>query len=149
MLQALYFCEPFRQEVLGYQKRKLSEPLLPGKAEQAALMLQALAEVFQDIQAHREQNGVYEPRRFLNILQKQNGKTPLALLRGSSPPDLSQPSCSELFRGNQHQDAHEFLNFLLNEVAEGLEREQTLLNGRLSLLPDLATKSLGRGPTCC
>ena len=30
----------------------------------------------------------------------------------------------ELFRGNMHQDAHEFLNFLLNEIAEGLQRER-------------------------
>merc|ERR1712137_1426602 len=66
------------------------------------LMLRALGEVFSDIQEHKQQNGVYQPRRFIAILQKQN----------------------ELFRGNMHQDAHEFLNFLLNEIAEGLQRER-------------------------
>jgi ubiquitin carboxyl-terminal hydrolase 12/46 len=30
---------------------------------------------------------------------------------------------AELFRGGMHQDAHEFLNFLLNEIADILRAE--------------------------
>lgn len=41
------------------------------------------------------------------------------------------PTCAvdltELFRGYSQQDAHEFLNYLLNEVAETLIKEQKLL----------------------
>ena len=39
-------------------------------------MLHALGEVFSDIQEHKQQNGVYQPRRFIAILQKQNGESP-------------------------------------------------------------------------
>ena len=30
----------------------------------------------------------------------------------------------ELFRGLQHQDAHEFLNYLLNDIAETIESKR-------------------------
>lgn len=31
--------------------------------------------------------------------------------------------CKELFRGLMHQDAHEFLNYLLNEIAESIQKQ--------------------------
>ena len=46
----------------------------------------------------------HAPRRFIGKLRSEN----------------------ELFNNHQHQDAHEFLNYLLNEAAELLEKLQAL-----------------------
>jgi ubiquitin carboxyl-terminal hydrolase 12/46 len=52
--------------------------------------------------------GVLAPRSFIQRLKKQN----------------------ELFRSFAHQDAHEFLNYLINELAEILEKEIKAANAR-------------------
>ena len=44
-------------------------------------------------------------------------------------PHQTQVIITDLFRGSQHQDAHEFLNFLLNDVAEKLVAEEKRLTG--------------------
>jgi len=37
---------------------------------------------------------------------------------------------NELFRSTMHQDAHEFLNYLLNQIVEEIENEKkNILNG--------------------
>ncbi|KOM30719.1 hypothetical protein LR48_Vigan01g027300 [Vigna angularis] len=53
------------------------------------------------ISSQKKKTGVVAPKRFVQRLKKQN----------------------ELFRSYMHQDAHEFLNFLLNELVDILEKE--------------------------
>jgi ubiquitin C-terminal hydrolase len=42
---------------------------------------------------------------------------------------------NELFRSTQHQDAHEFLNYLLNKIVEDIEDEEKLLAKQPLTLP--------------
>ncbi|CAL5438658.1 unnamed protein product [Camellia sinensis] len=153
VLQALYFCVPFREQLLEYYANNKN----PGDAEEN--LLTCLADLFsqseqpgfgidfiqckllwpnsrvnlgvesfngiwhgmashimQDaelnflkdkmiifswISSQKKKTGVIAPKRFVQRLKKQN----------------------ELFRGYMHQDAHEFLNFLLNELVDILEKE--------------------------
>jgi ubiquitin C-terminal hydrolase len=99
VLQALYFCRPFRARVLARAAAPL--PPLPsrgGSNPAREPLLDALAELFASIAAQRRRSGCVAPRRFVTRVRAQN----------------------ELFAGLQHQDAHEFLSYLLNDVAETL-----------------------------
>ncbi|KAK7542742.1 uncharacterized protein J3D65DRAFT_548224 [Phyllosticta citribraziliensis] len=59
-----------------------------------------LKDIFEAIISHRSRVGVVSPHKFLEILRRDN----------------------EMFRTAMHQDAHEFLNLLLNEVVENVEQ---------------------------
>ncbi|KAF2662943.1 cysteine proteinase [Lophiostoma macrostomum CBS 122681] len=59
----------------------------------------SLKDIFEAVIAHRSRIGVVSPNKFLEILRRDN----------------------EVFRTPMHQDAHEFLNLLLNEVVENVE----------------------------
>ncbi|KAF2707506.1 cysteine proteinase [Pleomassaria siparia CBS 279.74] len=59
----------------------------------------SLKDIFEAIIANSSRIGVVSPTRFLEILRREN----------------------EMFRTPMHQDAHEFLNLLLNEVVENVE----------------------------
>lgn len=71
-------------------------------------LLHCLCELFLSIYSQKRRCGILGPRRFVLKLREEN----------------------ELFRSNMHQDAHEFLNYLLNQATEILdgtkqrEREQ-------------------------
>ncbi|KAI8341107.1 hypothetical protein BC941DRAFT_415866 [Chlamydoabsidia padenii] len=73
----------------------------------------ALKDLFWEISTHRKKTGVVAPVNFINKVKKEN----------------------ELFRSSMHQDAHEFLNYLLNTIAEDVEKyqkkelDQSLENG--------------------
>ncbi|KAJ4296272.1 hypothetical protein N0V90_006317 [Kalmusia sp. IMI 367209] len=62
-------------------------------------LFSALKDIFEAVIAHRSRIGVVSPHKFLEILRREN----------------------EMFRTPMHQDAHEFLNLLLNEVVENVE----------------------------
>jgi ubiquitin carboxyl-terminal hydrolase 9/13 len=62
-------------------------------------LFSALKDIFEAVIAHRSHMGVVSPHKFLEILRREN----------------------EMFRTPMHQDAHEFLNLLLNEVVENVE----------------------------
>ncbi|CAI7806529.1 unnamed protein product [Closterium sp. NIES-53] len=95
VLQALYFCVPFREHLLDYYaKHKPAN-------ESEETLLTCLAELFNQINSQKRKTGVIAPRRFVQRVKKQK----------------------ELFRSYMHQDAHEFLNFLLNELVDILEKE--------------------------
>ena len=53
----------------------------------------SLKDIFEAVIANRSRMGVVSPHKFLEILRRDN----------------------EMFRTPMHQDAHEFLNLLLNE----------------------------------
>jgi len=59
----------------------------------------SLKDVFEALYVHQSRIGVVSPTRFLEVLRREN----------------------EMFRSAMHQDAHEFLNILLNEVVANVE----------------------------
>ncbi|WRX08409.1 Peptidase C19 [Theobroma cacao] len=94
-LGALYFCVPFREQLLEYYSSNKNV------ADAEENLLTCLADLFTQISSQKKKTGVIAPKRFVQRLKKQN----------------------ELFRSYMHQDAHEFLNFLLNELVDILEKE--------------------------
>ena len=73
----------------------------------------SLKDIFEALLAHKSSVGVVSPTRFLEVLRREN----------------------EMFRSAMHQDAHEFLNLLLNEVVTNVEvhskklEEEKSMNG--------------------
>lgn len=59
----------------------------------------SMKDIFEAILAHQSRIGVLSPHKFLEVLRREN----------------------EMFRTSMHQDAHEFLNLLLNEVITSVE----------------------------
>ncbi|KAH9316845.1 hypothetical protein KI387_018614, partial [Taxus chinensis] len=119
VLQALYFCVPFRDQLLEYYSH--NKPT--GEAEEN--LLTCLADLFMQINSQKKKTGVIAPKRFVQRVKKEN----------------------ELFRSYMHQDAHEFLNFLLNDLAETLEKETSAtkkLSGNL-LQPEKKTNGSVNG----
>lgn len=70
----------------------------------------ALKDIFDGIIGNQSRIGVVSPHKFLEILRREN----------------------EMFRSAMHQDAHEFLNLLLNQVVDNVEsfaKQHPALNG--------------------
>lgn len=62
-------------------------------------LFSSLKDIFEALAAHKSRTGVVSPTKFNEVLKREN----------------------EMFRSAMHQDAHEFLNLLLNEVVENVE----------------------------
>ncbi|KAK1796628.1 hypothetical protein P4O66_008928, partial [Electrophorus voltai] len=127
VLQALYFCRPFRESVLAYKSQQKKKESL----------LVCLADLFHSIATQKKKVGVIPPKRFISRLRKENGEqaapahaTPLARMKSgpehaNSSEFTSDPSITiDLFDNYMQQDAHEFLNYLLNTVADILQEEK-------------------------
>lgn len=71
----------------------------------------ALKDLFESMIEHESKTGVVSPKFLVETLKKEN----------------------ELFRSTMHQDAHEFLNFLLNEVIDTIN---SIHNSRKNALHD-------------
>ena len=99
VLQALYFCLPFREAVLAWSRSNSDSKRI--RADEDS-MLSALAESFSAISTSKKKFGTHAPKRLIQVLKKNN----------------------ESFRGSQHQDAHEFMNLLLNQIGEELDKER-------------------------
>ncbi|KVH93431.1 Peptidase C19, ubiquitin carboxyl-terminal hydrolase 2 [Cynara cardunculus var. scolymus] len=69
--------------------------------------LENFVSLLMQISTQKKKTGVIAPKRFVQRVKKEN----------------------ELFRGYMHQDAHEFLNFLLNELVDILEKESHATKG--------------------
>ena len=65
VLQALYFCLPFRERVLEHK-------CAPG--EQPETLLASLADLFDQIACSRRKFGVLQPRKFISKVRKENGR---------------------------------------------------------------------------
>ncbi|KAG9675469.1 cysteine proteinase, partial [Aureobasidium melanogenum] len=83
----------------------------------------SLKDIFESIIGHQSRTGIISPLKFLEILRKEN----------------------EMFRSAMHQDAHEFLNLLLNQVVDNVEMYSKMLpaingtlNGNGSAEPSMA-----------
>eukprot|EP01118_Nematostelium_gracile_P017797 TRINITY_DN7716_c0_g1_i1.p1 TRINITY_DN7716_c0_g1~~TRINITY_DN7716_c0_g1_i1.p1 ORF type:complete len:385 (+),score=91.04 TRINITY_DN7716_c0_g1_i1:19-1173(+) len=94
VLQALYFCAPFSDKLIEYYSE------LKDKTDEEDTLLSSLCDLFDTIAGQKKRTGVVGPKKFIAKLRKEN----------------------EMFRGYMQQDAHEFLNYLLNEIAELLEK---------------------------
>ncbi|WEW57674.1 ubiquitin carboxyl-terminal hydrolase [Emydomyces testavorans] len=66
----------------------------------------SLKDIFEAIAASPERMGVIRPYHFLEVLRREH----------------------EMFRTTMHQDAHEFLNLLLNEVVSNVEADANLIS---------------------
>lgn len=93
VIQALYFLVPFREQLLEYYANN--------KRDTEENLLTCLADLFTQISSQKKKTGVVAPKKFVQRVKKEN----------------------EVFRTFMHQDAHEFLNFLLNELVDILEKE--------------------------
>ncbi|RMD42129.1 hypothetical protein DV735_g2974, partial [Chaetothyriales sp. CBS 134920] len=77
-------------------------------------LFSSLKDLFEAVVVSNKRSGVISPSKFLEVLRKEN----------------------EMFRSAMHQDAHEFLNLLLNAVVETIEahdrreREKLLLEAK-------------------
>ncbi|GBL74300.1 Ubiquitin carboxyl-terminal hydrolase 12 [Araneus ventricosus] len=100
VLQALYFCKPFREKVLDYKaKNKRTKETL----------LTCLADLFYNIATQKKKTGTIAPKKFIARLRKEN----------------------EVFDNYMQQDAHEFLNYLLNTIADILQAEKQQGNAKV------------------
>jgi ubiquitin carboxyl-terminal hydrolase 9/13 len=80
----------------------------PTISAQPPSLFSALRSLFIHISQHSLDKGTVAPQAFIAKLRKEN----------------------ELFRSTMHQDAHEFLNYLVNSVVEDIEEEERLLRKR-------------------
>ena len=117
---------PENKDSSEYKKKKALEkgPLLeldqgnyPAYGMEESLFT-ALKDLFESIIAHSSKTGIVKPSRFLEILRSGN----------------------DMFNGQQHQDAHEFLNYVLNEVIENVEAHQKRLMRNGHAIPPKPTE---------
>lgn len=105
--------KPEDKESPEYKKKQamLTGPVLPMTYDNAASyymtesLFTCLKDIFEAIIANESRTGVVSPAKFLEVLRKDN----------------------EMFRTSMHQDAHEFLNLLLNEVVANVEENSKKL----------------------
>jgi len=102
VLQALFFCPPFRERVLKYRSERLKQ----GSSKKDTL-LSCLCELFYSISSQKKKSGVLYPKKFIARLRKEY----------------------ESFDNYAQHDAHELFNRLLNSihlvlVEENKERER-------------------------
>ncbi|KAJ7070679.1 hypothetical protein C8F01DRAFT_1107303 [Mycena amicta] len=134
VIQALYFCGPFRDlliqapdtslvpepthptpPVVAPVRRKperkpstsnandiVLPPAIPAIPSSPPSLFSALRSLFVYISTNPAEKGTVAPRAFIDKLKEFN----------------------ELFRSTMHQDAHEFLNYLLNKIVEEIEEQR-------------------------
>ncbi|GAM28012.1 hypothetical protein SAMD00019534_111880 [Acytostelium subglobosum LB1] len=127
VLQALYFCIPFRNSILQYYTKNNLHIAANRRNMEDSLLL-TLVDLFVNITSQKKRTGVVPPKRFVDRLRYEN----------------------EMFRGHMHQDAHEFLNVLLNSVAESLQKhtkQQQQQQQRLMQQTPMMTQSLNSSGT--
>lgn len=73
----------------------------------------SMKDIFEAVIANPSRMGVVSPNKFLEVLRRDN----------------------EMFRTSMHQDAHEFLNLLLNEVVANVDSNAKKLEAEKSLQP--------------
>ena len=77
-------------------------------------LLSVLAELFDQIASSRRKFGILQPKKFVTKVKKENGEYSMQETGHSSLTD----SLAVLFDNMQQQDAHEFLNYLLNTIGD-------------------------------
>ena len=82
-----------------------------GSYEMQESLFTALKDIFEAVVLSDKRSGVVSPTKFLETLRKEN----------------------EMFRSAMHQDAHEFLNLLLNAVVENIEAHDKIVKEKKAL----------------
>ncbi|KAK9313746.1 hypothetical protein V1524DRAFT_399627 [Lipomyces starkeyi] len=67
-----------------------------------------LKDIFEAMVENKSRTGIVSPSKLIEVLKRQN----------------------ELFRSSMHQDAHEFFNFLLNEIVDNVEQHERKLRAQ-------------------
>lgn len=114
VLQALYFCKPFRDKVLEYK--------IKNKQRNKETLLSCLSDLFHNIATNKKRVGTVAPKKFIARLRKEK----------------------EEFNNYMQQDAHEFLNFLINHINEIILSERNNAKSKDGLSND---KSVPDEPT--
>ncbi|XP_067947998.1 ubiquitin carboxyl-terminal hydrolase 46-like [Watersipora subatra] len=91
VLQALFFCQPFRERVLIHRQQQ--------KSSKKESLLSCLCDLFYLITTQKRKVGKISPKKFITKLRKEN----------------------ESFDNFIQQDAQEFLNYLLNTIADTVQ----------------------------
>ncbi|XP_053208335.1 ubiquitin carboxyl-terminal hydrolase 46-like [Panonychus citri] len=97
VLQALYFCRPFREKVLEYKSKNKRV------SQNKETLLTCLADLYHHIATQKKKTGTVAPKKFIARLKKEN----------------------VVFDNFLQQDAHEFFNYLLNTIADLLAAEKS------------------------
>ncbi|KAI8875883.1 cysteine proteinase, partial [Backusella circina FSU 941] len=88
-----------RNGTLNIEKDQNSINTAPGMED---TLFASLKDLFWKISTNKKKTGVIAPVNFINKVKKEN----------------------ELFRSSMHQDAHEFLNYILNTIADDVQKYQ-------------------------
>ncbi|WFD23776.1 ubiquitinyl hydrolase 1 [Malassezia equina] len=129
VLQALYHCRPFRGAMMEPEEELMSR-LTPASTSTTQTMQYALTNLFHSM-ALTASRLAANPRsgHIKKFHMPSEGRT--AAIIGDSVDRKALESflgslrnSSNLFDSTMHHDAHEFLNFLLNQVDEDLEKKQ-------------------------
>ncbi|OCH90042.1 cysteine proteinase [Obba rivulosa] len=174
VLQALYFCGPFRELLTQYPDPSapdllsLPPPAIPhaqpapaptpaprtvrGKLERKFSISESSPAQQSPMAATSNTNGVAAPAIPLAPPTLLSALRSLFLYISKNPADRGTVApkafidklkeLNELFRSSMHQDAHEFLNFLLNRIVEEMEDDRKHGNGHNGKAPsgeDLST----------
>eukprot|EP00093_Oithona_nana_P014798 14798.XXX_697125_694968_1 [CDS] Oithona nana genome sequencing. len=116
VLQALYFCKPFREKVLEYKAKNKK-----GKET----LLSCLADLFYSIATQKKKVGTIAPKKFIARLRKEKVD----------------------FDNYMQQDAHEFLNFLINHINEIIVAERNQVSGKPNKNSNADSNNDHRKPT--
>ena len=68
MIQALFFCQPFREKVLKYREH------LKQNNSKKDTLLSWLCELFHNISTQKKKSGVLYPKKFVARLRKEYGQ---------------------------------------------------------------------------
>lgn len=99
------------------EKDQNSINLAPGMED---TLFSSLKDLFWKISTHKKKSGVIAPINFINKVKKENGKH-----NTQEKKKYAHSYCNvELFRSSMHQDAHEFLNYVLNTIADDVQNYQ-------------------------
>jgi ubiquitin carboxyl-terminal hydrolase 9/13 len=113
--------KPEDKESPEYKKKQalMTGPILnmgyqnAGGYEMPESLFTATKDIFEAVVTNQGRSGVISPTKFLETLRKEN----------------------EMFRSAMHQDAHEFLNLLLNTVIENVEAHDKILKQKAEAEP--------------
>eukprot|EP01083_Nonionella_stella_P021600 59862_1 len=95
VIQSLYVCQEFREKCLDFYEKSVIQDEKPANDS----ILTCLSSLFHQISNHKNRSGVLQPRDFITKLREEN----------------------ELFNNPHHQDAQEFLIYLLNQISDDLK----------------------------
>jgi ubiquitin carboxyl-terminal hydrolase 12/46 len=115
IIQALYFCSPFRKKLFEYNRMVCNIPgnlllktAFPSGGERKDALLAHLTNLFYDIASVKNDKAFVSPKTFISKLKTQN----------------------LMFNNDDHHDAHEFLNFLLNDIIESVHFDTKTLKSQ-------------------